>query len=138
MRRRLILAFLFFVLPLQFVWAAAAPYCAHEMQTAAAKHFGHHEHHHQADAQGAPAADDGGDTAGAYHADCESCHLGAGATLPPPALALGTAPRDAVRGYHLPRYRSHTPSGPERPDIGRLTPAARSGGGVVSGVMSLA
>ena len=46
MRRWLLIALLF-VLPLQMVWAAAAPYCAHEAKLSATKHFGHHEHEHQ-------------------------------------------------------------------------------------------
>jgi hypothetical protein len=137
MRRWLVLVLLLLMLPFQLAWAAAAPYCAHETQSVVAKHFGHHEHRHQAGDQSVPAAEDSGDAAGAYHADCGSCNLSAGASLPTPGVEVALAPHDAVRGHHLPRYRSHTPSGPERPDIAELTPAARFGGGVVSGAFPL-
>lgn len=46
--RRWVFAFLLFVVPFQLVWGAAAPYCAHEAAASAKKHFGHHEHKHQA------------------------------------------------------------------------------------------
>lgn len=138
MLRRFVIAVLFLVLPPQLVWAAAAPYCGHETPPAAAQHFGHHEHEHQG-ADEAAAADQTGEVGGAYHLDCESCHLGAGTTLPPAAaIALDAAPCAAVHAYRLPGYRSHTPSAPERPDIAELTPAARFAGGVVSGALRLA
>lgn len=41
----MLLLFLVMLLPLQFVWAAAAPYCQHEQ--AVTQHIGHHEHKHQ-------------------------------------------------------------------------------------------
>lgn len=138
MCRRLVLALLFFVLPVQFVWAAAAPYCAHETRTAAAKHFGHHEHQHQHQAgdQTAAPADPSGDAPGVPHVDCESCQLSSGATLPATLDIVLSTPREALPSNHLPRFRSHTPAAPERPDIAHLTPAARFGG-VVSGALSL-
>ena len=46
--RRWLFIFLLLVLPFQMVWAAAAPYCAHEVNPSAKKHFGHHEHKHSA------------------------------------------------------------------------------------------
>ncbi|MBU0601652.1 MAG: hypothetical protein KKD25_04520 [Gammaproteobacteria bacterium] len=46
MRRWLSILLLVF-LPFQFTWAAAAGYCQHETG-AAAQHFGHHDHKHQA------------------------------------------------------------------------------------------
>ena len=60
--------------------------------------------------------DDGGGKA-VKHTDCASCHAGAAATLPLPVAGLSSAPRDGVGEQPPPRYRSHTPSGPERPDI---------------------
>ena len=41
----------------------------------------------------------------------------AGTTRPLPVAGLSSAPRDGVGEQPPPRYRSHTPSGPERPDI---------------------
>lgn len=43
--RRWLLTFLLVLLPLQFVWGAAAPYCKHE-ESPAVQHVGHHEHRH--------------------------------------------------------------------------------------------
>jgi hypothetical protein len=116
MRRRLVVLMLLLVLPLQFVWAAAAPYCAHEAASAAGKHPGHHQHVHQGSDDAAKAGDDGAGS-GLNHSDCAGCHAGAAATLPRPAVEWAAAPRDVPREPPSPRYRSHTPSGPERPDI---------------------
>ena len=132
MRRWLLIALLF-VLPLQMVWGAAAPYCGHESRAGAAKHFGHHEHDHQG-AQSSAAADDSAQGIGANHVDCDSCHLGASATLPCADVEVSAAAPGRVPGHRLPSYRSPTPPGPERPDIAITPPAARFGGGVVSGV----
>ncbi|MBN8489902.1 MAG: hypothetical protein J0M00_00515 [Burkholderiales bacterium] len=114
--RRWLLVFMLLVLPVQFVWAAAAPYCAHEAAAAASKHPGHHQHVHQGGSDAAKAGDDGGGL-GANHTDCASCHAGATAALPLSSAKLGAAPRELLREPPAPRYRSHTPSGPERPDI---------------------
>lgn len=130
MRRWPVILFLLLVLPFQMVWAAAAPICAHEMQVGGNKHFGHHEHRHQGTEQTAPAADDNGNGSGAYHADCQTCHLGSSATLASTVVAVVALPHGAVRGDHGARYRSHVPSGPERPDRIELTAAARFCGGV--------
>lgn len=43
---RWLLTILLVLLPLQFVWAAAAPYCGHE-QSSDAQHVGHHAHVHR-------------------------------------------------------------------------------------------
>jgi hypothetical protein len=45
--RRWLSIFLLIVLPLQISWAVAATYCQHE--TGSTKHFGHHDHKHQAE-----------------------------------------------------------------------------------------
>lgn len=114
--RRWLVVFLLLVLPLQFAWAVAAPYCAHEAATAAGKHPGHHQHVHQDGSDVTKAGDDGAGI-GASHTDCASCHAGAAATLPLPVADLTKAPRDVLHQQSPPRYRSHTPAGPERPDI---------------------
>jgi len=116
MRRCLVVVFMLLVLPLQFAWAAAATYCAHEAASVAGKHPGHHQHVHQGSGDAATAGDDGAGS-GLNHSDCASCHGGAAATLPLAAAELAAAPRDVLREPSSPRYRSHTPSGPERPDI---------------------
>ena len=134
MRRWLILLALF-VLPLQWVWGAAAPYCAHESAPALAKHFGHHEHRHlgaevvsiEASVDRADADDE---AAAAYHADCEICHLGANPAPTLQALGLPPVPSRDLRVEPGPPWRSHIPSAPERPDRFELTAAARFAGGV--------
>ena len=131
--RRWLFVLLLLVLPLQAVWASAAPYCAHETSTSAKRHFGHHEHQHQTGGETSQAFDDNPEGPGAYHADCETCHLGCSATLPAPTAAVEALPHGAVLAFHHPCYASHVPSGPERPDRSASAPAARFGGGVVPG-----
>ena len=114
--RRWLVVLMLLVLPMQFAWAAAAPYCAHEAATAAGKHPGHHQHVHQDGGDVAQAGDDGGGKS-VNHTDCASCQGSAAATLPRPAAELHGAPRDLLHEPPAPRYRSHSPSGPERPDI---------------------
>lgn len=135
--RRWVLTFLLLVVPFQFVWGAAAPYCAHEASVAAQKHFGHHEHEHAAEGGIQSASDDDANgTTGAYHADCESCHLGCSAFTLEVRLAVEAPPHDSATRHHAVCYDSHIPSGPHRPDRTDSTPAARFGGGVL--VVSLA
>ena len=67
------------VLPLQFATAAAASYCRHE-SNATVKHYGHHEHKHEATAaesgiKAPPDQSPGGAALG--DTDCEYCHLAA-------------------------------------------------------------
>lgn len=130
MRRWLFVLFLF-VLPFQFVWASAAPYCAHESYSSAAKHFGHHEHKHAAGGEIKPAGDENNDSAGLDHVDCESCHLGCSPPFSALAPAMGSELRGASLGPRISRYISHIPTGPDRPNRVNLTAAARFGGGVV-------
>jgi hypothetical protein len=130
--RRWLMVFLLLVVPAQLIWAAAAPYCGHETSATSKRHFGHHEHRHQADGQAAALNADDSSAAGAFHADCEVCHLGASAVLPVPAVTLGVPPVRAP--HHAPpqRYASHIPRGPERPDRADAPAAVRFGGDVVS------
>jgi hypothetical protein len=129
--RRWVFAFLLFVVPFQLVWGSAAPYCGHEASASAKKHFGHHEHKHQADGEIVSATGDAEDTAGAFHADCESCHLGCSAFMPAVTPALEALPHGDAMRQPEPRYDSHIPASPLRPDRDHVTPAARFGGGVV-------
>lgn len=128
---RWLLVFLLLVVPFQLVWASAAPYCAHESGVSAKKHFGHHEHKHQAGGEVVSATDDADDTTGAFHADCESCHLGSSAFMLAATPAVEALPHGNTMGPPEPRYDSHIPAGPQRPDRAHPAPAARFGGGVV-------
>lgn len=134
--RRLVLVFLLLVVPFQLVWASAAPYCAHESGVSAKKHFGHHEHKHQSGGEVVSVADDANDATRAFHADCESCHLGCSAFMPAATPAVEALPHGDAMRQPEPRYDSHIPASPLRPDRAPATPAARSGGDVV--VVSLA
>ncbi|TWO67994.1 cobalt-zinc-cadmium resistance protein [Caenimonas sedimenti] len=108
--RRWLLILLLCLLPYQMVWAAAAPYCAHEPEVKV-QHLGHHEHKHQAaDAQAE--GDDG--PAGSFHADCESCHLANPGWVVEDLLTFNQSTM-SVQMYAAPRYSSCVPPGPERP-----------------------
>lgn len=131
--RRWMFAVLLLVLPFQMIWAAAAPYCAHETNTPASKHFGHHDHRHQVGGEIAPTLGDDGNGSGTYHADCATCHLGCAATLSAPIPVVAFLVPEAPSIAAASSYTSYVPSGPERPDRSAVTAAVRSGGGVVSG-----
>jgi hypothetical protein len=70
--RRLFAIFLLVLLPLQLSWASVSIYCQHETG-GQAKHFGHHDHQHQA-------GDNQGDAdtklSGGVDNDCSTCHAG--------------------------------------------------------------
>jgi len=73
MPRRLLLA-LILLLSAQFVWAAVAPYCAHE-EARATFHVGHHVHKHGAQQQDATQSVKQIErTADMDHPDCHQCH----------------------------------------------------------------
>jgi hypothetical protein len=120
--RRCIIVFLMVLLPFQYVWAAAAQYCGHEVPVSSG-HFGHHEHKHvasDADSQdGSQLAD----------ADCMSCHF-AHCTSVPVAFAIeGTALVEQNAGYDQPYALSRVPSGLERPQRSSSPLAVRFGSG---------
>ncbi len=138
MRRWFFIWLVLLVLPLQQVWAAAAPYCAHEATTGAMAHLGHHEHQHISGGAVTAIGDDAAEATGAYHADCGTCHLGACAAWPMQASGMATPTREAHAAFPLPRYRSHTPDGPDRPQIVHPHLAARFAGSVGDGVSALA
>ena len=107
--KRFVVALLMCIVPLQFAWAAAGAYCAHE-QSANAFHFGHHAHTHQSQ------SDDGkGKSPLKLHADCASCHTSSyGALLEVESFAVGTQLIELqVQQTHLPP--SALPVEPERP-----------------------
>src|ERR1700754_3732573 len=74
MRRWLVLFFVL-LLPLQFIWSAAAAHCQHETSEQQTQHFGHHFHVHQGEA-GKPS-----DSTLMADADCASCHASAAAAI---------------------------------------------------------
>lgn len=111
--RRFIAILLLLLMPVQFAFAAAAPYCATEKAEAPA-HFGHHGHPDDV----APMQDEGKDN-GQVPSDCGTCHLGSVQTpalipalLPPPQAALLWKPSNEQRPQHLqePSERPPRPS----------------------------
>lgn len=131
--RRWLLILILMVVPAQFVWAAAAPYCAHETSPTAKKHIGHHEHRHQAGDTQTPTSGDDDLPGMTSHADCQFCHLSASASIPSAVRLMGVPPpAPPPAGLH-PAYLSHVPSGPERPDRSDSSAAVRIGGGVAFG-----
>jgi hypothetical protein len=131
--RQWLFVLLLLVLPLQTVWASAAPYCAHETGTAASNHFGHHDHQHQGGGDAGASLDDNPDGPGLFHADCATCHLGCSASLPPSADAVEPIAHRADLSFKHPGHASHVPSAPDRPDRIAAACAARFGGGVMFG-----
>ncbi len=89
--KKALLLFLLICLPLQFVWAGAASYCAHE-QGSTVSHFGHHVHQHATESA---SQDDRGTlekskNTTAADADCGYCHLSCQASflMAPPQLPV--------------------------------------------------
>lgn len=76
---RWLLLVLMVLLPAQFSWAAAAPYCTHE-RNPTTFHVGHHAHVHQgskSDAQPTPSEaepEPARSPVAPDHADCSFCH----------------------------------------------------------------
>ena len=113
MRRAVIVLFMV-MLPIQWVWAAAAQTCQHEPGAAVA-HFGHHAHTHEA-SPGQPDAVEVPVTQGGDHADCGVCHLSAAKACTTHAYPVDTESALPVRGALTLHYDSHIPAGLERPD----------------------
>ena len=111
--RRWLTIFLLLLLPMQLSWAVGTAYCKHEAG-AAAQHFGHHEHQHTADDEGASSRTLNAN--GAADADCSTCHAGCMSAIVDsmslPAILLSS---DIHSSRHV-RFSSHTPSLPERPN----------------------
>jgi hypothetical protein len=114
--RHWVIVLLLAVVPLQLAWAGAAVYCGHESAVAGAKHVGHHEHAHQPSDDGASAPVEDADMSSTFHADCETCHFGVSATLTMAPLGTAILPSTGLLDALSPRYLSHIPAGPERPD----------------------
>lgn len=93
--RRALIILLIVLLPVQFVWGAAAGYCRHEQGTMS-QHYGHHLHEHQADMTGAATAADGTQSLLADDPDCISCHLSCVTPVPqaPEVTGIDGLPQD--------------------------------------------
>lgn len=93
---RYLLLVLMFALPAQFVWAAAAGYCAHEKETASF-HIGHHAHEHRAsstDGDGSEAtAEATKSPVTQTHTDCAYCHAVVAQFASPRPSTTGPPPR---------------------------------------------
>ncbi|WP_435504812.1 hypothetical protein [Variovorax sp. RHLX14] len=70
---RFLLIVLMFALPAQFVWAAAAGYCAHESDPVSF-HVGHHVHEHRASPDDADRTEAAKSPVTQAHTDCSYCH----------------------------------------------------------------
>ena len=105
------------ILPLQWGWASAAAYCAHEAGSAA-QHLGHHQHRHQhervADAGSADKPADGTVPAGA-DADCGHCHGHTMAALPDAQPLLSSASAGTAAAPRVAEILAAALSRPERP-----------------------
>lgn len=108
--KNILLIVLLTILPLQYSWSMAAVYCQHEPAKVA--HFGHHSHHHQA--QAGDGADDG--KPAKVHSDCEVCHHAVQASAPANAAPVLAAAPVAHAPPAPSRYLSHIADGPARPD----------------------
>lgn len=116
---RLVALLLALLMPLQFVWGAAATYCGHESSGVATlkavQHFGHHEHVHKADAKKAADTKLVGDN------DCGTCHATCSAVTTDPVAATGLLP--AARRFVMPPASppaSALTRAPDRPQWLRL------------------
>lgn len=100
---RWLLVLLLVVMPVQFVWAAAAPYCGHETSESASKHFGHHFHKHQGSTTSDASKAGGAGVLGGDDVDCVLCHLGC---IQPPLNGYAV-PGDAPSVFVLPMVAQH-------------------------------
>lgn len=111
--RRWLVIFLLTLLPLQFGWAAVAPYCAHEASPAA-EHVGHHAHQHAGSPADAPKGD-AGKLAGIEDLDCAQCHGVCALPLLDGAATSGHALRAARIADTAVAVRTRAAAPPERP-----------------------
>lgn len=107
--RRFFVLFLLVLLPLQFAFAAAAPYCALE-EVKIASHFGHHEH---PDAPELEPSEDGDGQAKLH--DCAICHLSSGQAHAATAQLPAVSPAAPVRALPDDRQPQHLQEPTDRP-----------------------
>jgi len=114
--RRWIALLMVAILSVQLSWAAAAPYCQHETDLAAA-HFGHHAHQHDPGDDTAGAAAETGIVAMMADLDCGQCHHGAcAAAVPTPAALPVLAPASQPHDFRAPGLPRPAAARPERPN----------------------
>lgn len=111
--RRLFAIFLLVFLPLQLSWAAMGVYCQHETG-AAAQHFGHHDHQHNADASQSDQADP--KTSGGIDNDCGTCHAGCCAAVFGESRISASAYASAVVDDYRHSLNTSPHYPPERPN----------------------
>ena len=111
--KKLLLIFLLALFPLQASWAAVAVYCQHEAGQAA-KHFGHHDHKHEASS--ADKSDPSGKAAAGLDLDCASCNAGHVQPLMAQTASLPTASAPPPALWRSLSYRSIAASLPEKPN----------------------
>ncbi len=117
---RWLLIVLMVLLPAQFSWAAAAPYCAHESNPISF-HVGHHAHVHEGaspevkyttsepekEAAKTPLASD--------HSDCHYCHAVAGQLASPAAPQFELPARHVFLAVAIARLEGSRATSIERP-----------------------
>ncbi|VXB42422.1 DUF2946 family protein [Massilia sp. 9I] len=109
--KRYFLILLIVLLPLQFSWALAGTYCAHE-QESSSQHFGHHVHKHDK-------ADEGAKDASQKvkpDLDCDYCHHVPASAMVPADAPIGARDPTVHARFELPTYVSHIPDLIPRPD----------------------
>ncbi|WP_020654122.1 DUF2946 family protein [Massilia niastensis] len=111
--KRYFLIFLLALLPLQFSWAAAGAYCAHE-EGAAARHVGHHVHKHEE--TGKTDREASHKVPAQADADCDYCHHASASAICAAAQAPATPQPSAHLRRETLRYISHIPDLVPRPD----------------------
>lgn len=111
--RRLVLIIMMLLLPVQWTWAAAAAYCAHESNVGT-QHIGHHVHEHHA--SGDVSKDGKTPSPPSADNDCGVCHLSGAAWLVLGQDLAFSGTEVPPRLDELADFSSHIPSGPERPD----------------------
>lgn len=112
--KKLLLIFLLFALPIQYSWAAAAVYCQHESKHTT--HFGHHSHHHVAQAEKVAEKSDEKTKLAILDYDCGYCHLSCQVTPTSVTPELTVPQALAPPVLQLSSFSSHFPEGPKRPD----------------------
>lgn len=111
--KRWLVVLLALLLPVQFAWAGAAAYCAHETDASRTQHFGHHEHVHKAAAEKPAGAKSLGDN------DCGTCH--AGSALLEATTSTSALPASSIVVPHSPApLPTALARAPDRPQWLRL------------------
>lgn len=119
--RSWLITVLLVLLPIQFTWAAAAPYCQHEQATGSF-HLGHHVHEHQPSPAEAWQGDDAQDQSVTADGiltvdnDCGYCHLSVAKPMPMPGVMFAGAGGGAADEMPLESFKSREPDRHERPN----------------------